>query len=341
MIYDLETAREQILAACREMQEAKLIARTWGNVSARISEDAFLITPSGRGYDTMTEEDLTVVKLGTGRWEGKWKPSSEYAMHDWLYRRRPDCDFIIHTHQPWASSLSVLGEDLDLTALPEGRVTQEEREVLGPSVLCAQYGLSSTEKLARNVARAARKDPESKAVLMRCHGAVCLGADHEEAMEVARKLEKVCERVYEDRCGGIPPVFEGEPVGREWNGGYLLHSRTPFVMQMSWRGKAMLPYLDDMAQIIGTSIRCLGEVPTSQEVQKALKDRNAVLVRGDGALCFGKDPAEAEAVAVVLEKDCQAAYLAVNAGAKPLPGRMARKDRSVYLNAYSLLKDEE
>ncbi|MBR6504028.1 MAG: class II aldolase/adducin family protein, partial [Firmicutes bacterium] len=45
MIYEIEEAKEKILEACHEMQRANLIARTWGNVSARLSDQEFLITP--------------------------------------------------------------------------------------------------------------------------------------------------------------------------------------------------------------------------------------------------------------------------------------------------------
>ena len=119
MIYEIEEAREKILEACREMKRANLIARTWGNVSARISDKEFLITPSGKDYDEMTGEDLVKVRIRDEKWEGDLKPSSEKGMHARLYRRRPQCDFIIHTHQTNASALSILPEDLKLTGMSD------------------------------------------------------------------------------------------------------------------------------------------------------------------------------------------------------------------------------
>lgn len=338
MIYDMEQAKEKILEACREMKQSHLIARTWGNVSARISESEFLITPSGRDYDEMTGEDLVKVRIRDEKWEGDLKPSSEKGMHARLYRIRPDCDFIIHTHQTHASAISVLGEDLDLA---ENLVTEEERNILGPVVPCAQYGLSSTAKLAKNVAMAAKKNPEAKAILMRHHGVACMGADEQAAMKVARTLEEVCGRIYEKRCGEKIQAEGGTTFGWEWQEGWMIHCRTPYVMEMSRRGKTLKPYLDDMAQISGVDIPCVGSTPSKKEVRKALKDRNAVLIKGDGALCFAPDREEAEAVALVLEKNCQAANLGLKKAAPSVPAISARVERSFYLKKYSKLKKAE
>lgn len=341
MIYEIEEAREKILEACREMKRTNLIARTWGNVSARISDKEFLITPSGKDYDEMTGEDLVKVRIRDEKWEGDLKPSSEKGMHARLYRRRPQCDFIIHTHQTNASALSILPEDLKLTEMSDSLVTEEERELLGAIVPCAEYGMSSTAKLARAVAYQAKINPDCRAILMRFHGAVCMGADEQEAMAVAKALEAVCGRVYEKRCGEKILTEEGISFSREWQDGWLVHTRTPYVMEMSRRGKTLKPYLDDMAQIGGLSIPCVGSLPSGKEVRKALKGRNAVLIRGDGALCYAAEKEEAEAVAIVLEKNCRAANLGLKKAAPSVPAISARTERSFYLKKYSKLKNSK
>ena len=45
-------------------------------------------------------------------------------------------------------------------------------------------------------------------------------------------------------------------------------------------------------------------------VRKALKGRNAVLVRGRGALCTGKTADDVAAVRMILKKGCEAGLLA-------------------------------
>ena len=65
MAYDVEEAKKLVVEAGKKLLETGLIARTWGNVSARISDTQFVITPSGRAYDTLTPEEVVVVILMT------------------------------------------------------------------------------------------------------------------------------------------------------------------------------------------------------------------------------------------------------------------------------------
>ena len=58
MSYNLQEARELVINAGHQLVEEGLIARTWGNISARISDTQFVITPSGRGYDSLKPEDM-------------------------------------------------------------------------------------------------------------------------------------------------------------------------------------------------------------------------------------------------------------------------------------------
>ena len=50
MAYTEETARNLVTESARKLLRTGLVARTWGNLSARISATQFVITPSGMGY---------------------------------------------------------------------------------------------------------------------------------------------------------------------------------------------------------------------------------------------------------------------------------------------------
>ena len=181
MIYQKKQAEQILLKACRELVESGLIARTWGNVSIRLSKDLFLITPSGRAYETLEAQDLVTVNIKDLSYEGDVKPSSEKEIHASAYKLLPEVDFVVHTHQPNASALSLLGENFSLTETngnlrADRIVTAEERKILGPTIPTARYGLSSTPPLAANVRRAIRRNADSKAILMKSHGAICFGA---------------------------------------------------------------------------------------------------------------------------------------------------------------------
>ena len=399
MAYSVDKARELVLKAGLELCEAGLVARTWGNISARVSDTQYVITPSGRAYETLTKEDIVLVNIADGTFEGNVKPSGEKGVHAAVYELCPEMNFVIHTHQNYASALSVLAKEIPVEMCKESNVLCEKKtdeEILGNVIPCADYGMYATELLVNNVKEQVRTHKDSKAVLMKYHGALCYGKDYDEAFAVAYELEKVSKKVFDELCkeGAINRVGvrygeETINVGNKEKEGVskdkwcellselkiLLENRdgikavalvqTPFIMKMSLLGKTMYPYLDDAAQIAGVDVKCIAiedsyglnnatEVVTdgkclvdslqdrkmvTEKSVDALQDRNAVFIKGLGAICTGFDESEAEAVGIVLEKACMAAYLAESVGdIAPLDAESAKLDREGYVNHYSKLK---
>ena len=119
----------------------------------------------------------------------------------------------------------------------------------------------------------------------------------------------------------------------------VIHTATPYTVAVSQFGETMYPYLDDLAQIAGTEVKCISSSASASEFVSAMNKRNAVFLRGFGAICTGITNDEAQAVAIVLEKACMAAYLAHCRGSiKPISKYHARKDRKGYIESYSKLK---
>ena len=108
MAYTREEAARLIIEAGHQLIKEGLIARTWGNISARLSDETFLITPSGRAYETLTPAELVEVSIKDCTYEGDIKPSSEKGVHAAVYKLRPEADFVIHAHSNNASALSIL-----------------------------------------------------------------------------------------------------------------------------------------------------------------------------------------------------------------------------------------
>ena len=91
--------------------ETGLVARTWGNVSCRLDDTRYLISPSGLAYTRTTEADIALCATGSDTWSGPRKPSSERGIHAAAYRQFPEVGFVIHTHQTYASALGLAGSD--------------------------------------------------------------------------------------------------------------------------------------------------------------------------------------------------------------------------------------
>ncbi len=188
MSYTESEARSLVIEAGKRLLETGLIARTWGNVSARISDTQFVITPSGKPYDTLNPEELVVVNIDDCSYEGDIKPSSEKGIHADAYKHRADVNFVIHTHQVRASVVGASG-------IPISTVPQKYAGVLGSFVPVADYGMPSTGTLRKAVEQVYIDFEGSKAFLMEHHGAVCLGESYEDAFNVSETLEKLCKDV--------------------------------------------------------------------------------------------------------------------------------------------------
>jgi len=201
---DILQAKLDVIAAGKRLLETGLIARTWGNVSARIDDTSFVITPSGKAYENLTPDDIVLVQLSDLSYEGDVKPSSEKGIHAQAYLLRPEVRFVVHTHQHNASIAAVMGKPV---------VSQFWADVLGESVPIAAYGLPGTKKLKNGVVAAMKQNPGANAILMAHHGALCVGKDADEAFQVADALEKACLGHLKNRLaevtGEVADTLEG------------------------------------------------------------------------------------------------------------------------------------
>lgn len=319
--------KQQVIKAGQELSRSGLIARTWGNVSCRTDDAHFAITASGRNYMTLTPEEVIEVNMEDLTYEGDIKPSSEKKVHREIYRLKKDAGFVIHTHQSNASAVSAMG--LSRIKL------DKEYPGIGSYVLCAGYGLPGTKKLCRNTA-AAINEYDGKAVIMSNHGAICYGRDYDEAFEAAHTLEEACGKFLENlgvepwrAHGKAAPVIDMEAEAADEYGG--LWNCSPVIMKYMEIRKEVLPYLDDFAQLVGPKLEVVDEEETI--INLAQEVGSPLLVRGKGALCAAKKESDAEALSIVIEKNCRAALAAI--GSKPINRLESLLMRQFYLKKYS------
>ncbi|GLX66463.1 class II aldolase/adducin family protein [Paenibacillus glycanilyticus] len=197
----IEQAKERVIKAGIKLVDTGLIARTWGNVSHRIDGGQFVITPSGRDYRSLTPGDIVAVQISDCSYSGDVKPSSEKGVHAEVYKRFPEVQFVIHTHQEYASVISAC--KVDTIPVEEG--------LLAGQVVCGAYALPSTKKLQRNVAKALAQT-SNKAIIMKNHGAVCYGTDDAEAFAVALELETASQNYVENAYKRLSGELESSPV---------------------------------------------------------------------------------------------------------------------------------
>lgn len=185
-----------------ELIEKKLVASTWGNISARINDTLVAITPSGRNYLTLRPEDIVVLDLQGNIIDGSLKPSSELMLHLAIYNQRRDVKAIVHTHSVFASACAVAQKSIP-------PIIEDLVQMIGGGVDVAQYALPGTQKLAENAVKALQ---HKNAVLLANHGMVGCGQNLNEAFTACELVEKAAQIfIYANMLGG-PVVLSKQDV---------------------------------------------------------------------------------------------------------------------------------
>jgi len=171
----------------RQLTGKGYLMATGGNLSVRIAgQSALAITPSNYDYMKMLPEDICVLDFELKVLEGSLKPSVESGMHAAIYRVRPDVNAVVHTHQVYASALTLI-------QAPIPSLFDEQARFLGRSVNIISYAPSGTGLLAGIIARSVRD--HNNAYMLQNHGALVFGSDMERAVHNVEILEK-CSLAY-------------------------------------------------------------------------------------------------------------------------------------------------
>ena len=344
--------RREIIDTGIELLEEKLVARTWGNISARIDADNYLITPSGLDYTSMREEDIVSVNIKTGEYTGINRPSGEKGVHSAAYEVFDDVNFVVHTHQTYATAVSLAGFDsLEATAgSPTGSesfetsagstagselfdITEEEIEKLG-GIALAEYGLPGTKEIT-NACKSALLTGAHTVVMIH-HGVLVLGKDKEEAMKRVKLLESICERnvkrvIKDNTLNNYLKALNTCPEDNS-SYGYCEVLTDKALIALSNSETEIFSQLDDVSQMIGTKI------VTVDSLDKALKlSDNAVLIKGVGALIKAENKDDLEALKVLMNK---MAIVKLYTKAKNVKAEISIEESDFmhydYVNRYSL-----
>ena len=194
-----EQTEKEILAIGRRMWRQGYVAANDGNISVRLADGSFLVTPSGVSKGRMRPGTLLRVDSNGGLLAGKGTVTSELGMHLMVYRQHPDVRAVMHAHPPYATTLAAAELPLDKEILPELVI------FLG-QVPLAPYATPSTPEVAASIQPFLA---DHDAILLSHHGVLTYGSTLEDAYA---KLERVeaCAQIYYnllllDRVRVLPP----------------------------------------------------------------------------------------------------------------------------------------
>lgn len=194
------SARMALIVAARAMNARGLAACTSGNVSLR-SAKGMLITPSALAYEDLTPEMIPLV-YPDGRFEGRYRPSSEWRFHLDIYAARAEVGGIVHHHAPYSTALAMARQEIPACHYMIALFG-------GAPVRCADYALFGTAELSHAVLRALK---DRSACLMANHGAVALGADVGKALAAATELEILAQHYVLSRQVGGPVLLCAQEI---------------------------------------------------------------------------------------------------------------------------------
>jgi L-fuculose-phosphate aldolase len=184
-----------LVEAIRMLTLAELVDYS-GHCSARRDAGSFYVNSGASIRATLTADDIVAVDLDGALQEGSARPPLEFPLHAEIYRARPDVHVVMHTHPKWSTLLTMVGAPLR-PVFPQGALLGDVPVMDSPlSVNSREMG-----------ARAARDLGAGRALLLKSHGAVVVGADIVEAFALAIYLEDNACRQYMAMQIGSPYVL--------------------------------------------------------------------------------------------------------------------------------------
>ena len=199
--------RNKIIEFSLKLNSTNLSPLRSGNISLRSEEngtDGYLITPSGKKYETLKPEDIVFMGLNEEVENNNLtnKPSSEWRFHRDIYVNKQVAQAIVHAHSPHATAVSSHGKAIPpfhyMIALAGGE-----------DIKCADYATFGTEELSNNVIKALEN---RSACLMSNHGQVAFGKNLDEAFELAQEIENICHQYTIAIKLGKPKILSFEEM---------------------------------------------------------------------------------------------------------------------------------
>jgi L-fuculose-phosphate aldolase len=107
------TAQEKLALACRILADEGHARTLAGQITVRGEQPgAFWTTPFGIGFGEANVGHVLCMDGEMRTVEGEGMANPAVRFHLWVYHTRPEINCIVHTHPPYSSALSMVGQPL-------------------------------------------------------------------------------------------------------------------------------------------------------------------------------------------------------------------------------------
>lgn len=175
-----EKEKLDIIKAGIKMDRYGLIALSGGNISVRMNTNEILMTPSGMIYEDMEIDDIIVMDIQGNIIEGERARSTDTEALLYIFKNMPNVNSIIHTHQPYATSVGLVADELPCCLTTLANATRGSVKVCPFSPVGGiQIGIETVENIG-----------DSLAVILKNHGVMAIGESLKEALYACIYLEE-------------------------------------------------------------------------------------------------------------------------------------------------------
>ena len=187
--------KQRLVDAIRMLEQAGIIDHS-GHCSARRDEGTFYINSGASVRGALSIDDIVTVDLDGNLVEGSARPPLEFHIHSEIYRSRPDVNTVMHTHPRWSTFLTIAGVPF--------QPVYAQGALLGDVALMDSPLSVNTRAMGQTLAATLG---QGRAVLLKAHGVVVVGADVIETFALAAYVEENAYRQYMAMQIGQPYIF--------------------------------------------------------------------------------------------------------------------------------------
>lgn len=184
--------REEITRFAKSLFDRGLTPGSSGNISARLSDGTFLITPTGSSMGFLDPANISHLDADLGHLSGD-KPTKEIPLHSAFYDTRQTTGAVVHLHSTHAVALSMLADTDPDNVLPP--LTPYAIMRLG-KVQLLPFFLPGDPAMGDAVRGLAGR---RSAVLLANHGPVVAGKDLKAAVYAMEELEETAKLAFMTR----------------------------------------------------------------------------------------------------------------------------------------------
>lgn len=203
--------RADLVRWSRSLFERGLTPGSSGNVSLRLPDGGFLVTPTNACLGFLVADRLARLDA-SGRHLSGDAPTKEMPLHAAVYAARPQARAVVHLHSTYATLLACRSDIDPDDAIPP--ITPYVVMRVGRVPVIAYTAPGSPDIAPLIAARA----PNHPAILIANHGPVVAGASLEAAVFAMEELEETAKLVH---------LVRGLPV-RHLNDGQIAELRERF-----------------------------------------------------------------------------------------------------------------